>query len=89
MRPVPVTVRPLEVVDTVPPEVQVLLRVAVLDPDAEGVAFTITVQLFPLTRLLVPQLSVEIEKSPESAPPNVGAEQPVAVAVPLFDKVKV
>ena len=55
---VPVTVRPLAVVETVPPTVQVRLRVAVLEPVAEGVAVTATVQLLPLARLLVPQLSV-------------------------------
>ena len=86
---VPVTVRPLGVVETVPPTVQVLFKVAVLEPVAEGVAVKITVQLLPLDRLLVPQLSVVIEKSAELAPPNVGAEQPVADEVPVFDKVKV
>ena len=77
------------VVETVPPTEQVLLMVAVLEPVVDGVAVTVTIQLLPLARLPVPQLSVEIEKSPEFAPPNVGAEQPVAVEVPVFDKVKV
>ena len=83
------TVRPLVVVETVPPTVQVLLMVAVREPVVDGVAVKITVQLLPLARLLVPQLSVVIEKSPEFAPPNVGAEHPVADEVPAFDKVKV
>ena len=77
------------VVETVPPKAQVLLMVAVLEPVVDGVAVTITVQLFPLARLFVLQLSVVIEKSPELVPLNVGAKQPVAGELPAFDKVKV
>jgi hypothetical protein len=55
---VPVTDNPFVVVEAVPPTVQDRLKVAVLEPVAEGVAFTMTVQLFPLVRLFVPQLSV-------------------------------
>ena len=79
----------MAVVETVPPTVQVRLRVAVLGPVAEGVAVMTTVQLLPLARLLVLQLSVVIEKSPELVPLNVGAKQPVAGELPAFDKVKV
>jgi hypothetical protein len=86
---VPVTVSPSAVVETVPPKVQLLLKVAVREPLAVGVELTITVQLLLVARLLVPQLSVWIAKSPELLPPKVGAEHPVAVAVPEFANVKV
>jgi hypothetical protein len=80
----------LAVVVTVPPTVQVLLRVAALAPVVLGAAATSMVQVALLpARVLVPQLSLESVKSPELVPASTGAEQPVAVPVPELVRVKV
>jgi hypothetical protein len=87
---VPVTVRPLAVVVGVPPTVQVLLRVAVLDPRAVGEAATAIVQVaLPPARLATPQVSLERVKSPGFVPASTGAEHEVAEPVPEFVSVKV
>ena len=87
---VPVTVTESAVVETAPPTVHVLVKVAVRAPVADGVAVTSMVQLPPpLVTLLTPQLSVEIVKSPGLVPPKVGAVHPVASAVPELVIVKV
>src|SRR5690348_8797003 len=88
-RAIRVTLRPFVRVETVPPTVQVRLKVAVLVPADAGLAVITTVQLLALGRSVLPQLSVVIEKSPELAPPNVEAEHRMADDVPVFDKVKV
>jgi hypothetical protein len=78
------------VVVGVPPTVQVLLRVAVLDPRAVGEAATAIVQVaLPPARAAVPQVSLERVKSPELVPPRTGAEQLVAEPVPELVKVNV
>jgi hypothetical protein len=85
---VPVTVIWFAVVEAVPPKVQVRERVAVFAPAVVGFPRTITVQVaLAPARLFVLQLSVVIEKFVVSL--IVGAEHPVAVAVPAFVSVKV
>jgi hypothetical protein len=87
---VPVTVSPLAVVVGVPPTVQVLLRVAVLDPVVVGEAATAIVQVaLPPARLATPQVSLERVKSPGFAPASTGAEQVVAEPVPELVNVNV
>jgi hypothetical protein len=72
----------------VPPKVQVRERVAVFAPVEAGFPRTITVQVaLAPARLPVEQLSVVIVKFVVSL--MVGAEHPVAVAVPAFVSVKV
>jgi hypothetical protein len=78
----------LVVVVAVPPKVHVRERVAVFVPVAAGFAFTSIVQVAdPPARSLVPQPSLESVKFVESE--MVGAEQPVAEAVPEFVSVNV
>jgi hypothetical protein len=84
----PVTVIWFAVVVAVPPKVQVRERVAVFAPVEVGFPRTITVQVaLAPARLFVLQLSVVIVKWVVSE--IVGAEHPVAVAVPAFVSVKV
>ena len=86
---VPVTPMPFAVVDAVPPKVQARERVAVREPDAAGSARTVTVQVPPPeARFAVPQPFAVIVKSPAFVPEITALEQPVAVAVPEFVKVK-
>jgi uncharacterized membrane protein YagU involved in acid resistance len=84
----PVTVIWFFVVVAVPPNVHVRDRVAVFVPVAVGFAFTsmVHVVLEP-ARSAVPQVSEESVKFVESE--IVGAEQPVAEAVPEFVRVNV
>jgi hypothetical protein len=85
----PVTLSPLAVVDGIPPKVQFRESVAVREPTAVGTAFTEIVQFPPLGPTFeVPQVSEVIVKSPGLVPLRVGAEHPVAVAVPEFVRVK-
>jgi formaldehyde-activating enzyme involved in methanogenesis len=85
---IPVTVIWFAVVVDVPPKVHVRERVAVLSPEVVGLPATLIVQVAPEpASVLVPQVSVESVKSVELS--MVGAEHPVAVAVPEFVKVKV
>jgi hypothetical protein len=84
----PVTVIWFVVVVAVPPNVQVRDRVAVFAPAVVGFAFTSIVQVVPEpARSLVPQPSEESVKFVESE--MVGAEQPVAEALPEFVSVNV
>ena len=76
------------VLEAVPPKVHVLERVAVFAPAVVGLPRTMTVQVaLAPARLFVLQLSVVIVKFTASS--IEGAEQPVAVAVPEFVRVKV
>jgi uncharacterized membrane protein YagU involved in acid resistance len=85
---VPVTVIWFAVVVAVPPNVHVRDRVAVFAPAVVGFAFTLIVQVVLLpARSEVPQVSEESVKFVESE--IVGAEQPVAEAVPEFVRVNV
>jgi hypothetical protein len=78
------------VVEAVPPNVQVRDRVAVFAPLVVGFAFTSIVQVAPEpAKSAVPQPSEESVNSVGSAPPRVGAEHPVAEAVPEFVSVNV
>jgi hypothetical protein len=73
---------------TVPPKVHVRDRVAVFVPVTVGFAFTSIVQVvLEPARSDVPQVSLESVKFVVSE--IVGAEQPVAEAVPEFVSVKV
>jgi hypothetical protein len=84
----PVTLISFVVVDAVPPNVHVRERVAVFAPSVVGFPRTITVQVaLAPARLFVLQLSVVIVKWVVSL--MLGAEHPVAVAVPEFVSVKV
>jgi hypothetical protein len=85
---VPVTVIWFVVVVAVPPNVQVRDRVAVFAPAVVGFALTLIVQVaLEPARSLVPQPSEESVKSVELS--IVGAEHPVAEAVPEFVSVNV
>jgi hypothetical protein len=86
----PVTVIWLAVVVTVPPSMQVRLRVVVLAPMTVGAALTAMVQVAPpLARSLVPQVSPDNVNSLGLVPASTGAEHPVALALPELVRVKV
>lgn len=84
----PVVVMRLAVVETVPPTVHVRERVAVFAPVVVGFARATTVQVPPPEAISeVLQLSVTIEKSVVLE--MLGAEHPLALAVPEFVRVNV
>lgn len=82
-------VSPSVLVDTLPPNVQDLERVADLVPKATGFALTMTVQEDEVFKFAVPHVPPVMEKSEEFVPPILAAEQPVAFADPEFEIVKV
>jgi hypothetical protein len=77
---------PFAVVVGVPPTVQVRDRVVVFAPALWGIARTVTVHVPAAATFEVPHVSETISKSVEFE--IAGAEQPVAVLLPKFSRVK-